>query len=64
MPIALIFTACLMTAPLDCQRVEVVWKGTMQECALLAQQALAAWQREHVEHAVRGRYRCDVGRAS
>jgi hypothetical protein len=61
MLIALIFTACLSASPTSCQRVELTWEGSMQECALFAQQRLAAWQQEHPQLRV-GRFRCTFGR--
>lgn len=63
MLITLIFMACLSASPVSCQRVEVSWQGSMQECALFAQQRLAIWQQEHPEFRV-SRYRCSFGRSA
>jgi hypothetical protein len=61
--VVLIFFACLATSE-ECRKVEVVWYGTMHECALFGQQMLVSWEREHPEYVRQGWHRCSVGRAT
>ena len=61
--VVLIFLACLATSE-ECRKVEVVWDGTMHECALFAQQMLVSWEREHPGSVLLGRHQCSVGRAT
>ncbi|MFO1036443.1 MAG: hypothetical protein U1E45_06335 [Geminicoccaceae bacterium] len=62
--IALLFLACLAHQPDRCQRFEVSWEGSMQECMLFAQQRVAAWMNEHPRFAPPRRFACTIGTRS
>lgn len=59
MVVTLIFMACVVgSVPSDCERVELPWSGSMIECSLFGQQAIAAWSHERPQRKPIGGYRC------
>lgn len=49
------FVAC---AGPDCRPVQIPWAGSLMQCMLFGQHALAAWQRDHPGMTVPHGYRC------
>lgn len=63
MSVTLIFVACLLgSGPGGCERVELPWDGSMIECSLFGQQAIAAWSRGRPGSRVARGYRCTTAR--
>jgi hypothetical protein len=60
----LVFLACLSTAPeARCQKVEIAWEGSLQQCMLFGQQKIAAWSGEHPGYLPMRGYKCLWGKA-
>jgi hypothetical protein len=54
---ALLLTACLSSAPTQCETHRLHFTGNAVQCALFGQQTLAEWAAAHPKWVVR-RYRC------
>lgn len=63
--IAVIFTACLLTSPYNCQQIELAFSGqqalTPFHCQMYGQAELARWVNEHPGWGILSGYKC--GRA-
>lgn len=57
--VALVFIACLGDRR---ESVRLPFEGSVLQCALAGQQAMAAWQREHQGWRTVGRYQCTTER--
>lgn len=60
------FVVCMHAAPASarCQQVELPFEGSMQQCLLFGQHAVAQWTNDHEGWRLRRGWRCLNGRAA